>query len=134
MENTARTVTMRRVPFTIQDIVHFAILHRNKGRRKVFVDWTREQICRAVQMAISWNGFAFATNERGTAISAFVLARPDHDKKTLHVAHCLGETGALKKLMKCYRQMYDGYKITARRDGKPVEYKTDRLVQLVENN
>lgn len=121
--------------FQIQDVVAFAMLQRNKGRRKVFVDWTREQIALAIQRAISVNGFAFATNPAGTRIAGFVLATPDDEKKTLHVAHCLGETGALKALIKSFRQMYAGYKITARRNGAEKIYNnTARLVRLAERN
>lgn len=125
---------MKQPSFTIEDVVEFAILNRNKGRRKCFVDWSRAQIARAVQMSISWDGFAFACDPSNTKLAGFVLARPDHDKKVLHVAHVLGDTGALKALIKVFRQMYDGYKITARRDGKPVEYDTPRFVQLVDRN
>lgn len=116
--------------FQIQDVVNFVFLNRAKGRRKVFEDWTREQVALAVRAAINVDGFAYCCDEKNTRIVGIVLAEPIHADKVLHVKHCLGDTGALKKLIKCFKAMYEGYTITARRDGKAVQYRTNRLVQL----
>lgn len=124
---------MKPSSMTIADAVEFVVLHRRKGRRPVFVDFTRDQIALAIQEAIAVNGFAFATTPAGNRIAGIVLAKPDHERKTLHVRHMLGTVGSLKALIRSYREMYDGYTITARRKGQPVVYhRTDRLAELAE--
>lgn len=115
----------------IQDAVTFCWENRYKRKRRVMEGWNREQIATAIYRAITEDGFAFAADDR-QRIKGIVLAKPDHEKKTLHIQQVLGETGALKALIRAYRTMYDGYVITANRDGKPVTYDSNRLIRLIQ--
>lgn len=115
---------------TISDAVDFVYNNRYRGNRRTFDGWNRSQIAVAIKEAIDCNGFAFAT-DRGR-IAGLVIAKPNESTQTLHISHVLGKTGALKALIKSYKQMYSGYRITALRDNKPVVYSTERFVRLAE--
>jgi hypothetical protein len=118
--------------FTIEDAVDYIMLRRNKGRIKCFVDWTRAQIALAISNAIRVEGFAFATNHTGNQLAGIVIAKPDPEKKELRICHCLGETGALRALIKMYKLKYEGYRITASRRQREVSFDGNRLARLAE--
>jgi hypothetical protein len=114
----------------ISDAVNFIVENRSKGRRKCFQGWNRAQIAVAVSESIDNDGFAFAM--AGKRIAGIIIAKPDNEKRTLHIAHALGANGALRALIRAYKQRYDGYQITALRDGKEKRYRTERMVRLIE--
>ena len=118
---------MREFKYTILELIQFCLRHR---RNKVFKGWTPQQIGWGIERAINHKGFAMAIGEDGN-LAGVCLSTPDHAAKVLHVHDVLCvRRGALSAMLIKCREWYPGYQITARRRGKMVSYRTERLLGL----
>lgn len=113
---------------TLEQAVDWILEHR-KG--EAFKGMTGQQIGWCIERAVNCGGFAFTLNRQGRLI-ALICTTPNRVEKTLRVHHLIAiEEGAMRSLIERFVTLFSGYVITAKRRGKEVAYRTNRLVKLL---
>lgn len=119
---------MRERKYNILELIQYVLRHR---KNKAFRGYSPQQIGWAIERAVNNKAFAMATMPDAT-VAGVCCATPDHEKKVLHVHEVLcSQRGAIQAMLVKFQEWFSGYTITATRRGKPVLYRTPRLVHLL---
>lgn len=112
--------------YSTEDIVDFVMLHR---KNKVFRGMDERQIAQTLATA----GEVLVSTDDAGRITGVIVAAPEHERQRLHIKHVLTiAPEAIRKMLKAFHAMYDGWTITGKRRGRFVVYNTPRLVHLLE--
>lgn len=113
---------------TIEEARDWVLEHR-KG--KVFQNQTPDQIEWAIARAIHAGGFTFA-QDADEQIVGICCASPNSVEKTLRVHHILAiDPTVLPSMIASFKKRFSGYTITAKRRGREIRYRTERLIKLL---
>jgi hypothetical protein len=115
---------------TVAAVVQF--VEDNDGFNKVFIDWTKAELALACDEAIANNSFGWSADEQGM-LTGIVVGIPDHEQKVMHIVGILTtERKVFRNLILLFVDKYPGWNLTGRRNGKIVNFKTNKLLKLTQ--